>query len=131
MIFFYSYLSQLHKAYFNLGVTPITADGTVINDFIIGVGVAPGADALKAIFPAESLNNCYVEVTPSSGRGTSTGALVQINKAFGEVSMLTRADAPDGEFAFAISPVSERDLAEKLAVIKDAEIKSVIRITDY
>ena len=61
----------------------------------------------------------------------AAAALSQVNQAFGEVTMLSRADAPDGEIAFAISPVSEKELAEKLTLIKDAEIKSVIRITDY
>ena len=61
----------------------------------------------------------------------AAGALVQINKAFGEVSMLTRADAPDGEFAFVTDIISEKDLAEKLPAISLANAESVIRITDY
>ncbi len=58
-------------------------------------------------------------------------ALVQVNKAFGEVSMLTRADAPDGEFAFVTATLSEKELADKLAAFTGATAESIIRITDY
>ena len=75
----------------------------------------------------ESVGPVYVRIMTEN----AASALAQVNQAFGEVKMLSRADAPDGEIAFAVSPVSEKELADKLALIKDAEIKSVIRITDY
>lgn len=67
-------------------------------------------------------------------RGTTqnaAAAIARINSLFGDVQMLTRANAPEGEFAFATDPLSERELGKKLALIEEAEIASVIRITDY
>ena len=67
-------------------------------------------------------------------RGTTqnaAAAIARINSLFGDVQMLTRANAPEGEFAFATDPLSERELDKKLALIEEAEIASVIRITDY
>lgn len=67
-------------------------------------------------------------------RGTTqnaAAAIARINSLFGDVQMLTRANAPEGEFAFATTPLSERELNKKLALIEEAEIASVIRITDY
>ena len=67
-------------------------------------------------------------------RGTTqnaAAAIARINSLFGDVQMLTRANAPEGEFAFATAPLSERELDKKLALIEEAEIASVIRITDY
>ena len=67
-------------------------------------------------------------------RGTTqnaAAAIARINSLFGDVQMLTRANAPEGEFAFATDPLSERELNKKLALIEEAEIASVIRITDY
>lgn len=67
-------------------------------------------------------------------RGTTqnaAAAIARINSLFGEVKLLTRANAPEGEFAFATDPLSERELGKKLALIEEAEIASVIRITDY
>lgn len=67
-------------------------------------------------------------------RGTTqnaAAAIARINSLFGDVQMLTRANAPEGEFAFATDPLSEIELDKKLALIEEAEIASVIRITDY
>ena len=67
-------------------------------------------------------------------RGTTqnaAAAIARINSLFGDVQMLTRANAPEGEFAFETAPLSERELDKKLALIEEAEIASVIRITDY
>ena len=67
-------------------------------------------------------------------RGTTqnaAAAIARINSLFGEVKLLTRSNAPEGEFAFATAPLSERELDKKLALIEEAEIASVIRITDY
>ena len=67
-------------------------------------------------------------------RGTTqnaAAAIARINSLFGDVQMLTRVNAPEGEFAFATDPLSERELDKKLALIEEAEIASVIRITDY
>ena len=45
--------------------------------------------------------------------------------------MLSRENAPDGEFAFVTATLSEKELSEKLKLVKEAKIESVIRITDY
>ncbi|MGN0542161.1 MAG: homoserine dehydrogenase [Acutalibacteraceae bacterium] len=81
-------------------------------------------------YVADYLDN----VTSFYIRGTTqnvAAAIARINSLFGDVQMLTRTNAPEGEFAFATAPLSERELDEKLALIEEAEIASVIRITDY
>lgn len=81
-------------------------------------------------YVADYLDN----VTSFYIRGTTqnaAAAIARINSLFGDVQMLTRSNAPEGEFAFATAPLSERELDEKLALIEEAEIASVIRITDY
>lgn len=81
-------------------------------------------------YVADYLDN----VTSFYIRGTTqnaAAAIARINSLFGEVKLLTRSNAPEGEFAFATAPLSERELDEKLALIEEAEIASVIRITDY
>ncbi len=75
----------------------------------------------------ETDSTFYIRMTADD----AAAALVQINKAFGEVSMLARDDAPDGEFAFVTKMLSEKELAEKLPEITLANAESVIRITDY
>ena len=75
----------------------------------------------------ETKSSFYIRMTADD----AAAALVQVNKAFGEVSMLARADAPDGEIAFVTGMFSEKELADKLAAFTDANAESVIRITDY
>lgn len=75
----------------------------------------------------ETKSSFYIRMTADD----AAAALVQVNKAFGEVSMLARADAPDGEIAFVTGMFSEKELADKLATFTDASAESVIRITDY
>lgn len=75
----------------------------------------------------ETKSSFYIRMTADD----AAAALVQVNKAFGEVSMLARADAPDGEIAFVTGMFSEKELADKLAAFTDASAESVIRITDY
>ncbi len=75
----------------------------------------------------ETKSSFYIRMTADD----AAAALVQVNKAFGEVSMLTRADAPDGEFAFVTATLSEKELADKLSAFTGATAESIIRITDY
>ena len=75
----------------------------------------------------ETKSSFYIRMTADD----AAAALVQVNKAFGEVSMLARADAPDGEIAFVTGMFSEKELADKLAAFTGANAESVIRITDY
>lgn len=75
----------------------------------------------------DTKSSFYIRMTADD----AAAALVQVNKAFGEVSMLTRADAPDGEFAFVTATLSEKELADKLASFTGATAESIIRITDY
>ncbi len=75
----------------------------------------------------ETKSTFYIRMTADD----AAAALVQVNKAFGEVSMLARADAPDGEFAFVTAMLSEKELADKLAAFTGATAESIIRITDY
>ena len=75
----------------------------------------------------ENITSFYIRGTTQN----AAAAIARINSLFGDVQMLTRANAPEGEFAFATDPLSERELDKKLALIEEAEIASVIRITDY
>lgn len=75
----------------------------------------------------DTQSSFYIRMTADD----AAAALVQVNKAFGEVSMLARADAPDGEFAFVTAILSEKELADKLATFTSATAESIIRITDY
>lgn len=75
----------------------------------------------------ENITSFYIRGTTQN----AAAAIARINSLFGDVQMLTRVNAPEGEFAFATDPLSERELDKKLALIEEAEIASVIRITDY
>ena len=75
----------------------------------------------------DTQSSFYIRMTADN----AAAALVQVNKAFGEVAMLARADAPDEEFAFVTKMLSEKELADKLPEITGAKAESVIRITDY
>ena len=75
----------------------------------------------------ESASAFYVRATTEN----AAAALTQVNTLFGTVKMLARDNAPDGEFAFVTDIISEKDMAEKLALINESKIESVIRITDY
>ena len=75
----------------------------------------------------DNITSFYIRCTTQN----AAAAIARINSLFGDVQMLTRANAPEGEFAFATDPLSERELDKKLALIEEAEIASVIRITDY
>ncbi len=75
----------------------------------------------------ESASAFYVRATTEN----AAAALTQVNSLFGAVKMLTRENAPDGEFAFVTDIISEKDMAEKLALVNESKIESVIRITDY
>ncbi len=60
-----------------------TENGDMVEDFIIGVGEWNDEDVLRLIIPEDTLENCYVEVTPgknpSSGvSGWGTGSVIQI-----------------------------------------------------
>jgi hypothetical protein len=56
----------------------------------------------------ETKSSFYVRMTSDD----AAAALVEVNKAFGDVTMLAGVDAPDGEFAFTTAIISEKELAE-------------------
>lgn len=58
-------------------------------------------------------------------------AFEQIKGAFGEVKFLSRDGAPENEFAFVTETDKEAVLTEKLKNLKDINVCSVIRVTDY
>ena len=55
----------------------------------------------------------------------------EIKAVFGDVSPLNSPTAKEQEFAFTTGKMTERDLADRLASLKVAEVLSFIRITDY
>ena len=75
----------------------------------------------------ENVTAFYIRATTDN----AAAAVAKINGLFGGVTTLARADAPEGELAFVTSPVSEKELDEKLALVDEAKIESVIRITNY
>ncbi len=75
----------------------------------------------------ENINPVYIRMNADD----AAAAMAQISKAFGEVRLLTRADAPDGEIAFVTEAMAEKDVKAKLPEITQASLESFIRITDY
>ena len=75
----------------------------------------------------ENVTSFYIRATTEN----AASAVASFNNLFGKVELLTRENAPEGEIAFTTEPISEKELSEKLAGLKDAKIESVIRITDY
>ncbi len=75
----------------------------------------------------ENVNPFYIRMNAED----AAAAIAQISKALGEVSLLSRADAPDGEIAFVTQAMAEKDVKSKLAEITAATVESFIRITDY
>ena len=57
-------------------------------------------------------------------------AIARAGREFGDIDMLTRNNAPDGEIAFVTDAIREGDFESKLGRL-GADVKSVIRITDY
>lgn len=58
-------------------------------------------------------------------------AIAKLKEAFGEIEVLTRCGAPDGECAVITGPQRCGDVKAKLDAIDDIKVCSVIRITDY
>ncbi len=69
----------------------------------------------------------YVRVTADD----TAAAVAAATEAFGEIKLLTRENAPDGEFAFVTRTDTEKALSEKLASLSGMKVESFIRITDY
>lgn len=57
-------------------------------------------------------------------------AIARAGREFGDIDMLTRSNAPDGEISFVTDAIREGDFESKLGRL-GADVKSVIRITDY
>ncbi len=75
----------------------------------------------------ENVNPFYIRIATEDVAGT----MAQVSKAFGEVKLLSREGAPDGEIAFVTEALAEKAVKEKLPEITKASLESFIRITDY
>jgi len=75
----------------------------------------------------ENVNPFYIRMNTDD----VAGAMAQVSKAFGEVKLLSREGAPDGEIAFVTDALAEKAVKEKLPEITKASLESFIRITDY
>ena len=75
----------------------------------------------------ETENTFYIRATTEN----AAAAIAKFTELFGEISLLSRQDAPEGEFAFTTGSIQEKELAEKLALVSEANVESVIRITNY
>ena len=78
------------------------------------------ADRLDNVIPF------YVRLLTDNAAET----IARAGREFGDIDMLTRSNAPDGEIAFATDAIREGDFESKLGRL-GADVKSVIRITDY
>jgi hypothetical protein len=59
-----------------------------------------------------------------------TGQTVN-EEIFGDISILTRENAPEDEFAFVTPVAKEGELVEKLGKLEDIEILGKIRVENY
>ena len=75
----------------------------------------------------ETENTFYIRATTEN----AAAAVAKFTELFGEISLLSRQDAPEGEFAFTTKSISEKELADKLGLVNEASVESVIRITNY
>lgn len=75
----------------------------------------------------EMENTFYIRATTDN----AAAAVAKFSELLGEISLLARQDAPEGEIAFVTKMLSEKELEEKLDVIKEAKVESIIRITNY
>lgn len=78
------------------------------------------ADRLDNVIPF------YVRLLTDNAAET----IARAGREFGDIDMLTRSNAPDGEIAFVTDAIREGDFESKLGRL-GADVKSVIRITDY
>ena len=78
------------------------------------------ADRLDNVIPF------YVRLLTDNAAET----IARAGREFGDIDMLTRNNAPDGEIAFVTDAIREGDFESKLGRL-GADVKSVIRITDY
>ena len=69
----------------------------------------------------------YVRVTADD----TAAAVAAATETFGNIKLLTRENAPDGEFAFVTGTDTEKALSDKLAALSGMKVESFIRITDY
>lgn len=75
----------------------------------------------------ENVNPFYIRMNTED----VAAAMAQVSMAFGEVKLLSREGAPDGEIAFVTGALAEKAVKEKLPEITKASLESFIRITDY
>ena len=83
----------------------------------------------KPGYVADRLDNVipfYVRLLTDNAAET----IARAGREFGDIDMLTRSNAPDGEIAFVTDAIREGDFESKLGRL-GADVKSVIRITDY
>ncbi len=75
----------------------------------------------------ESVGSVYIRAIADD----VAAAIAKATALFGEIKLLSRDGAPEGEFAFTTAPVSEKELSEKLEGWNGVSVESVIRLTDY
>ncbi len=61
----------------------------------------------------------------------TAAALTKAGECFGEITVLSRKDAPANEIAFVTGTDTEGALRKKLEALSGIQVQSVIRITDY
>lgn len=69
----------------------------------------------------------YVRVSTQDAAAAVTGA----TRLFGEIKLLSRANASAGEIAFVTGTAPEKELRSKLGQLEGMKVESVIRVTDY
>lgn len=69
----------------------------------------------------------YVRVTT----GDAAAAVTNAGRAFGDIKLLARKNAPEGEIAFVTPAAPEKELRKSLDLLAGMKVESVIRITDF
>ncbi len=69
----------------------------------------------------------YVRVTTTD----VAAAVSNAGRTFGNIKILARDNAPEGEMAFVTPAATEKELRKQLDTLKGMKIESVIRITNY
>ena len=88
-------------------------------------------DEIQAQYKADASQLSIEEVLYAATlTDNAAETIARAGREFGDIDMLTRSNAPDGEIAFVTDAIREGDFESKLGRL-GADVKSVIRITDY
>ena len=121
-------------AFYGRGAGKLATASAVVADV---VDCARHIEKRKAFGWGDAVENYVVdhnEVETSfyvRAKGDKIFALKKAEEIFGDISILTRENAPEDEFAFVTPVKAEGELTAMLAKLEDVEILSKIRVENY